>query len=154
MRWTCPKCGKKLTVSDEQLIAQNGVIVCPQCLCTAEQPLPKRPEPKREAKPAQADTVQQRRQPRKSPPPYKGAATVSARQATPAVARRTATPRTATATMTPRAAYKPRSKTMSKNKKNKKPSRPMSGLGCLWRSILVTLALLIAYILFGLLLRF
>lgn len=154
MRWTCPKCGKKLTVSDEQLIAQNGVIVCPQCLCTAEQPLPKRPEPKREAKPAQADTVQQRRQPRKSPPPYKGTAKVSARQAVPTVARRTATPRTATATLTPRAAYKPRSKAMSKNKKNKKPSRPMSGLGCLWRSILVTLTLLIAYILFGLLLRF
>ena len=41
MRWTCPKCGKKLEVSNEQLIANDGVIVCPQCLLQARQPVPK-----------------------------------------------------------------------------------------------------------------
>ena len=38
MRWTCPKCGKKLDISNEQLIANDGVIVCPQCLLQAHQP--------------------------------------------------------------------------------------------------------------------
>ena len=41
MRWTCPKCGKKLDISNEQLIANDGVIVCPQCLLQAHQPIPK-----------------------------------------------------------------------------------------------------------------
>ena len=41
MRWTCPKCGKKLNISNEQLIANDGVIVCPQCLLQARQPIPK-----------------------------------------------------------------------------------------------------------------
>ena len=41
MRWTCPKCGKKLEISNEQLIANDGVIVCPQCLLQAHQPIPK-----------------------------------------------------------------------------------------------------------------
>ena len=41
MRWTCPKCGKKLDVSNEQLIANDGVIICPQCLLQAHQPIPK-----------------------------------------------------------------------------------------------------------------
>ena len=41
MRWTCPKCGKKLDISNEQLIANDGVIVCPQCLLQAQQPIPK-----------------------------------------------------------------------------------------------------------------
>lgn len=42
MRWTCPKCGKKLDISNEQLIANDGVIVCPQCLLQARQPIPDR----------------------------------------------------------------------------------------------------------------
>ena len=41
MRWTCPKCGKKLEISNERLIANDGVIVCPQCLLQAQQPIPK-----------------------------------------------------------------------------------------------------------------
>ena len=52
MRWTCPKCGKKLEISNEQLIANDGVIVCPQCLLQAHQPIPKARVTAREEKPA------------------------------------------------------------------------------------------------------
>ena len=52
MRWTCPKCGKKLEISNEQLIANDGVIVCPQCLLQAHQPIPKARVTAREDNPA------------------------------------------------------------------------------------------------------
>ena len=39
MLWTCPKCGKKLRISNEQLISNDGVIVCPQCLLQERQPI-------------------------------------------------------------------------------------------------------------------
>lgn len=43
----------------------------------------------------------------------------------------------------------------SKSRKNKKksPKEPMSGWGCLWRSIVFTLILFAAYVFFGLLLE-
>ena len=75
MRWTCPKCGKKLEVSNEQLIANDGVIVCPQCLLQAHQPIPKARITTREDKPG---TTAPRRKPQQSisfenstPPEYK-----------------------------------------------------------------------------------
>ena len=52
MRWTCPKCGKKLDISNERLIANDGVIVCPQCLLQARQPIPKARVVSRADKPA------------------------------------------------------------------------------------------------------
>jgi predicted Zn finger-like uncharacterized protein len=57
MRWTCPKCGKKLEVSNEQLIANDGVIVCPQCLLQAHQPIPKARVTAREDKEAPRTTT-------------------------------------------------------------------------------------------------
>ena len=77
MRWTCPKCGKKLEVSNEQLIANDGVIVCPQCLLQAHQPIPKARVTVREDKEAPRTTTPKRK-PQQSisfenntPPEYK-----------------------------------------------------------------------------------
>ena len=126
MRWTCPKCGKKLDISNERLIANDGVIVCPQCLLQARQPIPKARVVSRADKPAaphkprmkQASTSYR----------YTG---LSGNQSAPK-----------------------RKQPSGKKKSNKKkPSEGMSAWGCLGRTIVFTLVLFAAYVFFGLLLE-
>ena len=131
MRWTCPKCGKKLNVSDKQLLAKEGLIVCPLCGLQARQPLPKSGSSSG-SKPA--------RKPSSSP-----STTRRMKSSTP-------TPLSAVATsqqgeQSPDATPRPRKKTKKKNNQD-----GMSGWGCLLRSIIATLILFAAYVFFGLLL--
>jgi len=159
MRWTCPKCGKKLDISNEQLIANDGVIVCPQCLLQAHQPIPKaRITPKRQ----DPSSTSSRRKPQRpitfdsdtppeyrpaTPPPHKS----SMKQPSPP--RRHAAPTgngtAAPLTGTPRENVKrPTSK-----KKKRKRRNGMSAWGCLGRTVAFTLVLFAAYVFFGLLLE-
>ena len=148
MRWTCPKCGKKLDISNERLIANDGVIVCPQCLLQARQPIPKARETARADKPAA------RRKPTESinfdtPPEYKAS--------TPPPHK----PRMKQASTSYRytglsgdSTSSPKRRTSEKKKSSKKKqSQGMSALGCLGRTIVFTLVLFAAYVFFGMLLE-
>ena len=134
MRWTCPKCGRKMDVSNDQLIALGGMIVCPKCGLQARQPLPK----------------------------SGSQATAAARRKT--SDERPASNRMKSATSSPTSdngsrqdgpaspVTRPRPKKKStKKKKNSKDG--MSGWGCLLRSVIFTLVLFAAYVFFGLLLE-
>ena len=161
MRWTCPKCGKKLDISNEQLIANDGVIVCPQCLLQAHQPIPKARITPREGKEKsntasskcktqqnisfEADTPPQYK-PSATPPPHKTRmkqATTSYRYTGLSGSNDTGTQRPTTKKKT----------TGKKKSKKKKQDSGMSGWGCLGRTIVFTLVLFAAYVFFGLLLE-
>ena len=151
MRWTCPKCGKKLEISNERLIANDGVIVCPQCLLQARQPVPKArvstrsttSKPATQRKPAETinfDTPPEYKS--STPPPHK--------------------PRMKQASTSYRytglnggsTSNTPKRKTSGKKKsKKKKNSEGMSAWGCIGRTIVFTLILFAAYVFFGLLLE-
>ena len=155
MRWTCPKCGKKLEISNEQLVANDGVIVCPQCLLQAHQPIPKARVTAREDQPAKPA----KRQPTNidfdsstppeyhptTPPPHKPRmkqAKTSYRY----------TGLSGNDSETGRPATKKKS-TGKKKSKKKKNSAGMSAWGCMGRTIVFTLVLFAAYVFFGLLLE-
>ena len=151
MRWTCPKCGKKMNISDEQLIANDGVIVCPQCLLQARQPVPKATVTPRDDKP-QATS---RRQPQTisfntdTPPEYKPSTTTPPPHKTrmkPASTSYRYTGLSGSDNTTPK--RKPSGK---KKSKKKKKQQSMSGWGCLGRTVVFTLVLFAAYVFFGLL---
>ena len=151
MRWTCPKCGKKLDVSNEQLIANDGVIVCPQCLLQAHQPIPKARITERTAEPESAprrkstETIDFDTPPEykpSTPPPHKP----RMKQASTSY-RYTGMSGSNSSSNTPK--RKPSSKKKSKKKKN---SEGMSAWGCMGRTIIFTLVLFAAYVFFGLLL--
>lgn len=138
MRWTCPKCGKKLDVSNEQLIANDGVIVCPQCLLQARQPIP----PKRVTTSMNTSSTPP---PRKSnqventPPPHKTRmkqASTSYRYTGPGSGSNGTT-----------------KKRPVKKKSKKKKQAGMSAWGCFGKSVIFTLILFAAYVFFGLLLE-
>jgi len=153
MRWTCPKCGKKLDISNEQLIAGDGVIVCPQCLLQARQPMPKArnsssddktpTSPQRKnSKNSSIDFTDDTSSPRQTPPPHK--------------------PRMKQASTTYRytglggdsTSNTPKRKNTRKKKSSKKKQvGGISALGCLGRSIIITLLLFAGYILLGLLIE-
>ena len=154
MRWTCPKCGKKLDVSNEQLIANDGVIVCPQCLLQAHQPIPKAHVRAHEDKPSASapkrqagasisfdtsDTPPQYK-PSSTPPPHKTRMKPAS----------TAYRYTGLSGDNSTAPKKPAAK--KKSRKKKKHSDGMSPLGCMGRTIVFTLVLFAAYVFFGLLL--
>ena len=149
MRWTCPKCGKKLDISNERLIANDGVIVCPQCLLQARQPIPKARESARADKPAvqrkQAESINFDTPPEykaSTPPPHKP----RMKQASTSY-RYTGLSGDTTSNGAKR-------KTSGKKKsKKKKQSQGMSALGCLGRTIVFTLVLFAAYVFFGMLLE-
>ena len=161
MRWTCPKCGKKLEVSNEQLIANDGVIVCPQCLLQAHQPIPKARITAREDK-ERPHTTAPRRKPQQSisfenstppeykpstPPPHK----TRMKQATTSYRYTGLTGSNDNDTKRPAA---PKRKSTGKKKsKKKKQDNGMSAWGCLGRTIVFTLVLFAAYVFFGLLLE-
>lgn len=150
MRWTCPKCGKKLDVSNEQLIANDGVIICPQCLLQAHQPIPKTRITERTAEPEPAprrkstETIDFDTPPEykpSTPPPHKP----RMKQASTSY-RYTGMSGSNSSSNTPK--RKPSSKKKSKKKKN---SEGMSAWGCMGRTIVFTLLLFAAYVFFGLL---
>ena len=146
MRWTCPKCGKKLDISNEQLIANDGVIVCPQCLLQARQPIPK--------------TRIRAREDNSAPP------VPARRQSTPPEHRQSTPPPHRTLMKQANTSYRytglsgnsetPRKNTPTKrksSKKKKKKSSGMSAWGCMGRTVVFTLVLFAAYVFFGLLLE-
>ena len=153
MRWTCPKCGKKLNISDEQLIANDGVIVCPQCLLQARQPVPKarvtsRGEgsatpPKRSSQSIDFGTTTPPEYKPSQPPPHRP----RMKQAS-ASYRYTGLSGGDTGTPRPVTRKKP-----GKKKSRKKKSEGISAWGCLGRTIVITLVLFAAYVFFGLLLE-
>lgn len=155
MRWTCPKCGKKLDVSNEQLIANDGVIICPQCLLQAHQPIPKTrvstrredntsaSSPKRQTTSISFDTTDtppEYKPNKPTPPPHK----TRMKQASTSY-RYTGVSGSDTSSAPKR---KPSAKMKSKKKKN---NNGMSALGCMGRTIIFTLVLFAAYVFFGLL---
>lgn len=158
MRWTCPKCGKKLDISNEQLIANDGVIVCPQCLLQARQPIPKARISSRSNK--AANTPPKRKQQNISfddstPPEYKATTTppphkTRMKQAT--TSYRYTGLSGSNDTGTQRTAAK-RKTTGKKKSKKKKQDQGMSAWGCMGRTIVFTLVLFAAYVFFGLLLE-
>ena len=141
MRWTCPKCGKKLDISNEQLIANDGVIVCPQCLLQARQPIPK--------KRSTSTTVSE--EPSTTPPSRKSGSTTSTppphytrmKQAT--TSYRYTGPGSGNNDTT--------KKRPAKKKSKKKKQAGMSAWGCFGKSVVFTLILFAAYVFFGLLLE-
>ena len=149
MRWTCPKCGKKLDISNERLIANDGVIVCPQCLLQARQPIPKAREGARADKPAvqrkQAESINFDTPPEykaSTPPPHKPRM------------KQASTSYRYTGLSGDTTSNGPKRKTSGKKKSNKKKqSQGMSALGCLGRTIVFTLVLFAAYVFFGMLLE-
>ena len=152
MRWTCPKCGKKMDISDEQLIANDGVVVCPQCLLQARQPVPKATVTPRTDKPKATSRRQQQTISfnTDTPPEYKPSAPTPPPHKTrmkPASTSYRYTGLTGGDNTTPK--RKPSGK---KKSKKKKKQQSMSGWGCLGRTIVFTLVLFAAYVFFGLLL--
>ena len=145
MRWTCPKCGKKLEISNEQLISNDGVIVCPQCLLQARQPVPTARVAARYDEVDAATTPP----PRKSsnsettPPPHKP----RMKQAKTSY-RYTGLSGDSSSSSTPK-----KKNTAKKKSKKKKQNQGMSAWGCLGRTIIFTLVLFAAYVFFGLLLE-
>jgi predicted Zn finger-like uncharacterized protein len=161
MRWTCPKCGKKLEVSNEQLIANDGVIVCPQCLLQAHQPIPKARVTAREDKEAPR-TATPKRKPQQSisfenntppeykpstPPPHK----TRMKQASTSYRYTGLSGNSDNGTKRPTAPK--RQSTGKKKSKKKKNDAGMSPWGCLGRTVVFTLILFAAYVFFGLLLE-
>ena len=156
MRWTCPKCGKRLEVSNEQLIANDGVIVCPQCLLQAHQPVPKARITERDDKPrpktANRKTQQSISFENNTPPEYK--------PSTPPPHKNRMKPASTSYRYTgltgggdtQRPTTK-RTATGKKKSKKKKKQDIMSAWGCMGRTVIFTLVLFAAYVFFGLLLE-
>ena len=146
MRWTCPKCGKKLDVSNEQLIAGDGVIVCPQCLLQSRQPIPTARVAARydEIDAATSPPLRKSNKSATTPPPHKP----RMKQAKTSY-RYTGFTGDSSNTTTP----KKKTSGKKKSKKKKKQNQGMSAWGCLGRTIIFTLILFAAYVFFGLLLE-
>lgn len=159
MRWTCPKCGKKLDISNEQLIANDGVIVCPQCLLQAHQPIPKARVTARDDKERSRTTATRRKAQQNisfdnntppeykptSPPPHK----TRMKQASTSYRYTGLSGSNDTGTQRPAA----KKRTTGRKKSKKKKQEGMSAWGCLGRTIVFTLVLFAAYVFFGLLLE-
>ena len=138
MRWTCPKCGKKLDVSNEQLIANDGMIVCPQCLLQARQPIPQK-RVTTSMNTSSTPPPRKSNQVENTPPPHKTRmkqASTSYRYTGPGSGSNGTT-----------------KKRPVKKKSKKKKQAGMSAWGCFGKSVIFTLILFAAYVFFGLLLE-
>jgi len=160
MNWKCPNCGKRLEFSTEQLVETRGVVVCPQCLSSEQVPGYDAPQAKRNSPSSQPSRPPQ--QPAlapssslqskvNTPPPHKS-------RPTPPQHRSRVINFTGDTGSSTREATQPRPKKSGGKKKKAKSSgkgclAPKSSLGCLWRSVVYTLLLLIVYIIFGLLMQ-
>lgn len=139
MRWTCPKCGKKLDISNEQLIANDGVIVCPQCLLQARQPIPKKRSTTASGDSSTTPPPRKASQAANTPPPHKTRmkqASTSYRYTGPGSGSNGTTRKKST-----------------KKKSKKKKQDGMNAWGCFGKSIVFTLVLFALYVFFGLLLE-
>jgi len=153
MRWTCPKCGKKLDVSNEQLIANDGVIICPQCLLQAHQPIPKArvstrredkssaSSPKRQQQSINFDTETPPQYHPTTPPPHKPRM------------KQASTSYRYTGLGSGNNSNPPKRKSTPKRKSKKKKNQGMTPWGCMGRTVVFTLVLFAAYVFFGLLLE-
>jgi len=153
MRWTCPKCGKKLEISNERLIANDGIIVCPQCLLQARQPIPK-------------TRVSTRRDEQPAIPPKRPRQDISFDSSTPPEYHPTTPPPHQPRMKQASTSYRytgltgdsetPKKRTTGKKKSSKKKKQQGNGMtawGCLGRTIVFTLVLFATYVFFGLLLE-
>ena len=151
MQWTCDKCGKTVQISAEQLAETEGAVVCPQCLATDVVPGYKRRSKRKRQAPAPPP-------PEPTPPPHRK--NVAMQQ--PPAHRKTISfvdqpaPQRSGQQSSPSAPAtgKPKKKKKSKKKsRNKGFFAPHSALGCLWRSVVYTLLLLLLYSALGFLLQ-
>ena len=147
MRWTCPKCGKKLDISNEQLVANDGVIVCPQCLLQSRQPIPTARVAARLDKAAADSSTPPARQSTRNtstPPPHHP----RMKQA------RTSYRYTGVNGTADASSSRPTTRKESNSKKSKKKKQQgISAWGCLGRTVVFTLVLFALYVFFGLLLE-
>ena len=148
MKCFCPKCGRKMELSADELRAQKGMVVCPQCLTTFKAPhfdddddeLPP-PIPVRKSKSQPA--------PRKSDAEVRycnrcGAPLPAGKTVCPACAKPKPAPKRPTAV--------PVKKTPVRRVPPKKESgQPTSKWGCLAYSLAISLAFFLLYALIGLL---
>ena len=151
MRWTCPKCGKKLDVSNEQLIANDGVIVCPQCLLQARQPIPQK-RVTTSVNTSSTPPPRKSNQVENTPPPHK------TRMKQASTSYRYTGPGSGSNGTTKKRPVKKKSKKKKqagpvKKKSKKKKQAGMSAWGCFGKSVIFTLILFAAYVFFGLLLE-
>lgn len=148
MKCFCPKCGRKMELSADELRAQKGMVVCPQCLTTFKAPHfdddddelpPPIPVRKRKSQPA----------PRKSDAEVRycnrcGAPLPAGKTVCPACAKPKPAPKRPTAV--------PVKKTPARRMPPKKESgQPTSKWGCLAYSLAISLAFFLLYALIGLL---
>lgn len=150
MRWTCPKCGKKLEISNEQLIANDGVIVCPQCLLQARQPVPKTRVTPRSDKTADTPKRGKENINFDTPPEYKPTTTPPHK---PRMKQASTSYRYTGLGSNNNGNTAKKKNTTKKKSKKKKKQQGMSAWGCLGRTIVFTLVLFAAYVFFGLLLE-
>ena len=156
MNWTCPNCGKRLEFSTDQLVETRGVVVCPQCLSSDQLPGYDAPRVKRKSPSSQPSKQRSSSQPSSlskvnTPPPHKS-------RPTPPQHRSRVINFTSDKGSSSGDTTQPRPKKSGGKKKKAKSSSkgclaPKSSMGCLWRSVVYTLILLIVYIIFGLLLQ-
>lgn len=155
MKFVCPKCGKQFSVTNNELVALKGSIVCPQCLNVTNVPC---------RKPAA-------RQPKGTACPSCGAATGVNDTYCPSCGKALTTtppPHRTTAVPPPRRSVqqkpvisftssnsgsarnsRPRRKQTKKGKTARNPLAATSAWGCLWRSVAFTAVLFLFYVLFG-----
>lgn len=140
-----------MIISNEQLIANDGVILCPQCLRQDRLPVPKPRVAPRSDKPNGTSTAKRKnisfddtptppkRQPSNSNKGQQHAAPSNQHK------EHHAPDKSDTPKKTPE-----KKKTPAKNKPE---STPVSGWGCLLWSVIITLILFAAYVFFGLVLQ-
>lgn len=155
MKCFCPKCGRKMELSADELRAQKGMVVCPQCLTTFKAPHfdddddelpPPIPVRKRKTQPAPRKPQPA---PRKSGTEVRycnrcGAHLPAGKTVCPACAKPKPAPKRPTAVSV--------KKTPVRRVPPKKESgQPTSKWGCLAYSLAISLAFFLLYALIGLL---
>ena len=155
MKCFCPKCGRKMELSADELRAQKGMVVCPQCLTTFKAPHfdddddelpPPIPVRKRKSQPA---PHKPQPAPRKSGTEVRycnrcGATLPAGKTVCPACAKPKPAPKRPTAV--------PVKNTPARRVTPKKESgQPTSKWGCLAYSLAISLAFFLLYALIGLL---
>lgn len=135
MKFVCPKCGRQITVTNSELVALKGTIVCPQCLTATTVPY------KKPSSPATPPPRRTAATPYSSPPPRRSA------QSKPVI------------NFSDSGGYgynssNRNSRPARKPTKSSKPSRTssllaVSSFGCFWRSVAFTAVLFVIYVLFG-----
>lgn len=151
MRCYCNKCGRKIELTQGELNAQHGQVVCPQCLSVFKVPIkmeePPPPVPARSRKKAQTDNV--------PPVPQRRAKAAPVQRARPAVRVAQATTTRAAqvkSTSSPRKAATPRKKSAGKQSKKSLWGfgwQSMTPLGCLTMSVVIALVFFAFYYIIG-----